>query len=54
MLRPGIQCSPLTHQSLGTLPNGTIRISFSHMNSIKEIDIMCSAIESIGLQVYFA
>ncbi len=32
MLRPGIQCAPLTHHLLGTLPNGTVRISFNHMN----------------------
>lgn len=37
-LRSGLQCAPLTHKVIGTLPTGTLRISFGHLNSREEID----------------
>jgi cysteine desulfurase family protein len=47
LLRPGIQCAPLIHHSLKTLPGGTLRASFSHMNTKSEIDSMYNALRSI-------
>lgn len=37
-LRAGIQCAPLVHHSIATLPTGTLRISFGHLNTKDEID----------------
>lgn len=43
-LRAGLHCAPVAHQSGGTLPQGTLRISFSAFNSKQEIDMLCAAI----------
>jgi len=37
-LRGGLHCAPLAHRSAGTLPDGTVRISFSAFNRTGEID----------------
>ena len=34
----GLQCSPLAHQTLGTAPDGTIRISLGPLSTAAEID----------------
>ena len=36
--RSGLHCAPLAHKTLGTLSSGTVRISFSYFNKIKELD----------------
>lgn len=38
MTRVGLHCAPIAHQTLQTMPQGTIRFSFSHWNTIDEID----------------
>lgn len=43
-LRAGLHCAPVAHQSAGTLPRGTLRISFSAFNRKPEIDMLCMAI----------
>lgn len=43
-LRAGLHCAPVAHQSAGTLPQGTLRISFSAFNKKAEIDALCYAI----------
>lgn len=45
MTRCGLHCSPSAHKTLGTFPQGTVRFSFSHFNTEKEIDY---AIDSIN------
>ncbi len=37
-VRGGLHCAPLAHKKLGTLDIGTVRISLSYLNSIKECD----------------
>lgn len=37
MTRCGLHCSPSSHRTLGTFPNGTIRFSFSHNNTVEEV-----------------
>jgi len=36
--RSGLHCSPLAHQTIGTYPNGTVRLSISYFTTKKEID----------------
>jgi cysteine desulfurase family protein len=38
MTRCGLHCAPSAHHTLGTFPCGTIRFSFSHFNSIQDVD----------------
>jgi len=45
MTRCGLHCAPSAHKTLGTFPQGTVRFSFSHFNTEKEIDY---AIDSIN------
>lgn len=43
-LRAGLHCAPIAHRSAGTLPQGTLRISFSAFNRQQEVDALCFAI----------
>lgn len=36
--RSGGHCAPLMHQALGTVDQGAVRFSFSHFNTIQEVD----------------
>ena len=38
MTRCGLHCAPSAHQTLNTFPHGTIRFSFSHFNTILDVD----------------
>lgn len=37
-VRSGLQCAPLVHRTLGTLPTGTVRISAGHQNTFDQVD----------------
>ena len=37
-VRAGLHCSPLAHQSAGTIEDGTVRVSFSAFNTEKEVE----------------
>lgn len=43
-LRAGLHCAPVAHQSAETLPDGTLRASFSAFNRKSEVDALCYAI----------
>ena len=47
--RPGLHCSPLVHQKLGTLLEGAIRISYSYMNELTDVDKLYKALKKIHL-----
>ena len=47
-VRGGLHCAPLMHGILGTQKRGLIRVSFSHFNSLNEIDELISALNDIG------
>ena len=46
--RPGAHCAPLMHQALGTVEQGAVRFSFSHFNTIEEINIAVSALKELA------
>ena len=46
-VRSGLHCSPMAHQSVGTLETGTLRVSFSSENSFDEIDIFIHKLRQI-------
>ena len=46
--RPGAHCAPLMHQALGTVEQGAVRFSFSHYNTMEEIEIAVSALKELA------
>jgi len=48
LTRVGLHCAPVAHKTLGTYPNGTIRFSFSHYNTLTEIDAALEALRRIS------
>lgn len=47
MTRCGLHCAPSAHQTLNTFPRGTVRFSFSHFNTIEDVDYALDAINKI-------
>ena len=45
--RTGLHCAPLAHKTVGSYPNGSVRISLGYFNTEKEIDIFLKAINNI-------
>jgi len=46
--RVGLHCAPEAHGTIGTLPEGTIRLSPGYFNTIEEIDVALTAIREIN------
>ena len=46
--RPGAHCAPLMHRALGTVEQGAVRFSFSHYNTMEEINIAVSALRELA------
>jgi selenocysteine lyase/cysteine desulfurase len=46
--RPGAHCAPLMHKALGTIEQGAVRFSFSHFNTMDEINIAVSALAELA------
>lgn len=42
-VRCGLHCAPLAHESAGTLPQGTVRVSFSAFTGTSEADALAGA-----------
>jgi cysteine desulfurase family protein len=47
-VRVGLHCAAAAHQTLGTLENGLVRVSFGFFNTEEEIDKLCHALYSIS------
>lgn len=45
--RPGAHCAPLMHEALGTVSQGAVRFSFSHYNTVEEVDRAIEAIREL-------
>ena len=41
-------CAPLMHKALGTVAQGAVRFSFSHFNTIEEINTAVSALRELA------
>ncbi|MDR1713324.1 MAG: aminotransferase class V-fold PLP-dependent enzyme [Coriobacteriales bacterium] len=46
--RPGVHCAPLMHEALGTAEQGAVRFSFSHLNTVAEVDKALAALEQVS------
>jgi cysteine desulfurase family protein len=47
-VRAGAHCAPLMHQALGTGSAGAVRFSFSHFNSLEEVEKSIDALRMIA------
>ncbi len=50
--RSGLHCAPLAHKTIGTSNQGTVRVSMSCFNTVKDIDIFFKELSEI-CSVYF-
>jgi cysteine desulfurase family protein len=48
-IRPGLHCAPYIHRSLGTFPEGTVRVSPGPFNTADDIDQLARALAEIAL-----
>lgn len=48
-VRPGLHCAPYIHKELGTFPDGAVRVSPGHFNTVEEIDALIDALRQIVL-----
>ena len=46
--RPGLHCAPLAHRTLGTFPEGALRISPSYFNTADDINLAVSALTELA------
>ncbi len=47
-IRPGLHCAPYIHRSLGTFPEGTVRVSPGLFNTAQDIDQLTHALAEIA------
>ncbi|WP_022854170.1 aminotransferase class V-fold PLP-dependent enzyme [Thermodesulfatator atlanticus] len=47
-VRPGLHCAPLAHQTLGTMPQGTVRFSFGYFNRVHDAERAAEALLKIA------
>ena len=46
-VRAGLHCAPLAHETVGTMDTGTVRVSFSDHNTLREVEGFLDAMEEI-------
>jgi cysteine desulfurase/selenocysteine lyase len=50
MSRPGLHCAPIAHQTIGTFPQGTVRLSAGYFTTEEEINFALEAVGKIAAQ----
>ena len=48
VVRVGLHCAPLAHKTLGTFPEGTVRISMAYFNTLQDMQFTATAIRQIS------
>ncbi len=46
--RPGLHCAPSAHRTIGAFPEGTVRFSFSYLNTEDEINFALNALDRLS------
>lgn len=49
--RTGLHCAPLAHKTIGTYPNGTVRLSISYFTTKEEIDYTLMILNKISSNI---
>jgi cysteine desulfurase family protein len=52
MVRAGLHCAPLAHRTIGTFPQGTVRLSLSYFNTVEEVDHVSECLAQIAGNAY--
>jgi len=47
MVRVGLHCAPMAHRTIGTFPDGTVRLSMGYFNTPEEVDTAVRAIRRV-------
>jgi len=47
MSRPGLHCAPAAHRTIGTFPEGTVRLSLGAFNEAKDVDTVLAALHQM-------
>ena len=47
MCRPGLHCAPAAHRTIGTFPQGAVRLSFGFFNTEADIDRAAEAVRAL-------
>lgn len=48
-VRPGLHCAPYIHKSIGTFPDGAVRVSPGPFNTMADIDVLAQALAEVKL-----
>jgi selenocysteine lyase/cysteine desulfurase len=48
LTRVGLHCAPSAHKTIGTFPEGTVRVSMSYLNTEEEIEHTLRAIKTLA------
>ncbi len=48
LVRVGLHCAPLAHKTIGTFPDGTVRLSMGYFNTLEDIELAVQAIRRIA------
>ncbi len=47
-VRPGLHCAPYAHKIIGTFPDGAVRMSPGHFNTLADIDKLTAALHEVA------
>lgn len=47
-VRPGLHCAPYAHRVIGTFPDGAVRMSPGHFNTVADIDTLVAALHEVA------
>ena len=50
MCRAGLHCAPIAHKTMGTFPQGTVRLSPGHFSSHQDIEVTIEAVQKIATE----
>jgi selenocysteine lyase/cysteine desulfurase len=48
LTRVGLHCAPAAHRTIGTFPEGTVRVSMSYLNTEEEVEQTLAAIKTLA------
>jgi selenocysteine lyase/cysteine desulfurase len=48
VVRVGLHCAPMAHRTIGTFPDGTVRLSMGYFNTPADVDAAVQAIRRIA------
>ena len=46
--RSGLHCAPLAHETIGSFPTGTVRLSLSYFNNKEDIEYTLNSLSKIS------